>query len=229
LTSSKAIYYQQIDEESGEDLMKAFEGFDYSHISSLFLQYKKSKALEENPATQPNKPRNWRDGVEYVWEPIQTVLSQYQDEIKNATESFLVHRIARANVRRRKQFAHWKDHHGKLSLHAKKVFTQRIEVRRNEEHAGIEIQGQPNKIIEPILDTVPSVTTATRLQILQPDACNDGSVASVSEYAPSKWQPSKENVEFPSPPKLDTKEKYFECPYCFTLCSTELLAKRAWK
>jgi hypothetical protein len=37
----------------------------------------------------------------HVWEPVRTVLSQYQKHILAGSESLLVHRLARANMRRR--------------------------------------------------------------------------------------------------------------------------------
>jgi hypothetical protein len=53
--------------------------------------------------------------------------------------------------------------------------------------------------------------------------------ASVSEYGPLIWQLSKDIVNFPPAPLLPPSEKAFECPYCFTLSSGEVLAEKAWK
>lgn len=53
LRSSKAIRYQQVDEEAGVDFLQAVQRFDYDYVSSLFLQYRKSKALEEEQTVEP--------------------------------------------------------------------------------------------------------------------------------------------------------------------------------
>lgn len=46
---------------------------------------------------------------------------------------------------------------------------------------------------------------------------------------PSIWRAGKEVVDFPAPPKYNPEESFLECPYCFTLCSTEILSDKAWK
>lgn len=227
LGSSKALQHQQIDEDSGINLFQAVEKFEYDYISSVFLQYQKSKALEEYQTVKPPEDKVGEDKADNVWEPIRTVLSQYQTDLLNGTESFLVRRIARANVRRRQQFAYWKKHRDKLTHHMK-TFTQHVEAHKEITPNPI-AEKQANKISIPMLAPAQSVTTASRLIIPQLDGRDDRSTISVSEYAPSAWRPSKEVVGFPAPPKRRPSIKFFECPYCFVVCSTELLADKAWK
>lgn len=228
LGSSKALRHQQLDQDSGIDLLRAFEYFDHDHISSLFLQYRKSRALEEHETAESSRDIDRKDDANHVWEPIRTVLSQYQTDILNVTESFLVHRIARANMRRRQQFAYWKQHRDKLAQHTKS-FTLEIETREKTAPILINLEKQGNELVIPGMAIVESVTTASCLNNLQLADRDDRSTVSVSEYAPSMWKPGKEFVDFPAAPKKDSGEKFFECPYCFTLCSTEVLAEKAWK
>lgn len=226
LGSSKALRHQQIDEHSGIDLFQAVEKFEYDYVSSLFLQYRKSKAFEEHQTVKPPEDKD-KDNPDNVWEPIWPVLSQYQTDLLKGTESFLVRRIARANVRRRQQFAYWKKHRDKLTQHMR-IFTEHIQARK--EVIPIPIaERQANKISIRMVAPAQSVTTASRLNIPQLEGRDDRSTISVSEYAPSVWRPGKEVVDFPAPPKRRPGDKFFECPYCFTVCPTELLADKAWK
>ncbi|TVY87978.1 Annexin A1 isoform p37 [Lachnellula willkommii] len=228
LGSSKALRHQQFDQDSGIDLLRAVEDFDYDHISSLFLQYRKSRALEEHETVEPSEDADGKDEANHVWEPFRTVLSQYQNDLSNGTESFLVRRITRANVRRRQQFAYWKQHRDKLAQHTKS-FTLNIETREQATPIVVDLQKQGNMLVIPGMAIADSVTTASRLNIPQLVDRDDRSTVSVSEYAPSMWKPGREAVDFPAAPKQDSDEKFFECPYCFTLCSTEILAEKAWK
>jgi len=43
--SSKALHHQEIDPNSSINLLQTFKEFNYDYISSLFLEYTKSKAL----------------------------------------------------------------------------------------------------------------------------------------------------------------------------------------
>jgi hypothetical protein len=226
--SSKALRHQQIDLESNVDLLHAVEELDYDYVSSLFLQYRKSKACEEYPTVNPPGYKDRDDNADNVWEPIRTVLSQYKTDLSKGTESFLVRRIARANVRRRQQFAYWKRHRDKLARHTKTV-TEHIKVRKEVAPIQLNVEIRANEILMPVMAPVQSVTTASRLNIPQLTLRDDQSNISVSEYAPSMWQPSKEVVDFPPAPKRSSSEKFFECPYCFTLCSRAFLAEKAWK
>ena len=230
LGSSRAVNYQQIDEETGVDFLRAVEQADHDHIRSLFLQYQKARALQEHDLVEPTKGADdEEDHDDGVWEPIRTVLSQ-----DTAVESFLIRRIARANVRRRQQFAYHKMHRDKLTRHARASLS--IQGRFT---PGTEIPSQPSFdrhvsndsfTPQPTL-TVPvaSVTTATNLNLARFEHVESQSMFTISEYAPSTWQPARDAVAFPPPPITLPGEKFFECPYCFTLCPREALAAKTWK
>ena len=169
--SSKAQCYRKVDSESGCDFLKAAEPFDHDYVSSLFLQYHKANALRdapvaESPLPSPNyDPESSLD--DKVWEPIQSVLSIYRDGLSNGTESFLVDRLARANTRRRRQFAYWTHHRQKLLLHRHSVAQQaRVPTASAMlalENFGLQAAGGSG----PVLVPAASVTTATCLQAAQ--------------------------------------------------------------
>jgi hypothetical protein len=230
LGSSRAANHQQIDEETGVDFLRAVEQADHDHIRSLFLQYQKARALQERDTVEPTKDAvGGEDDEDDVWEPIRTVLSQHR-----AADSFLIRRIARANVRRRQQFAYRKMHREKLARHARaSISTQSVLT------PGTEIPSHPsfdrhisNDSFKPQAELAPpaaSVTTATNLNLTRHELVENQSMFTVSEYAPSTWQPARDAVAFPPPPTTQSGEKFFECPYCFTFCPRGALAAKAWK
>ncbi|RFU72523.1 hypothetical protein TARUN_9733 [Trichoderma arundinaceum] len=228
LPSSKARNFQQIDEETKVDLFKAFESWDYDYVSSLFLEYEKHKAIQEHPTVEYQSAVGDNGGLENedeVWEPVGNVLKLNKDKRLRGTESYLVHRIAQANGRRRQQFAYWRKHKDKLREHTSVV----MEAPTQESSTTIGIKdGEIEKLKAPL-----SVTTATQLRLSQiagkevlekEDVLN----LSISEYAPSAWNPSKDVVSFPAPPKISPTDNFFECPYCYTICPASLLSERAW-
>lgn len=228
--SAKAQLHQQIDRESGVDLFGVFGSFDYDYASAVFLEYRKLKSLGESFPAPPSKSNSGEvdDNTEHVWQPIRTVISQRQPDLSNSAESFLLRRIADANVRRRRQFAYWKKHRENLSQHAL-PFTESIAQIDQQPHKLSSSQILPTSSVTAATLPTPSVTTATRLNIPHAEVRDDRSTLSVSEYAPSAWRLGNEAVNFPEPPMKPEGDKYFECPFCFTICPTSMLAPKAWK
>ncbi|KAH0497736.1 hypothetical protein TgHK011_005022 [Trichoderma gracile] len=228
MPSSKARNFQQIDQETKVDLFKAFEHFDYDYISSLFLQYEKNKALQESPAAKCEEEVDDLDNQDQVCEPDKTTLKLSKLKTATGTESYLVHRIAQANGRRRQQFAYWRSHKDKLRAHSSVVVdapTHELPSGGHEMAAG----NQNASIKAPL-----TITTATQLRPSRGEAKEVFEKANlldhaVSEYAPSAWEPSKDIVSFPLPPRVSATEQFFECPYCFTICPVSILSEKAWR
>ena len=230
LGSSRAVKHQRIDEESGVDFLRVIEQADIDHIRSLFLQYQKARALQECDTVEPTEDAAGReDDHDGVWEPIRTVLSQ-----NRAVDSFLIRRIARANVRRRQQFAYRKMHREKLARQTRaSISTQGVLT------PGTELPSQPSLDRHVSNDSfllqvdaaqpTASVTTATNLNLARLEVVENQSMYTVSEYAPSTWQPARDVVAFPPPPKTHEDDSFFECPYCFTICPRGVLGAKAWK
>ncbi|KAK6517407.1 hypothetical protein TWF281_004064 [Arthrobotrys megalospora] len=222
-SSAKMLSHKQIDPETGTDLLEVFKSFDLNHIESVFSQYRKSKTREEASGDI---------GRDHDEKPRSPERSPYEDEtLINSSESFLVHRLALANRQRRQQFSYWRRHRDKLALHTTGVDGHRIgyhnPISKNVSGPGHHHDHAAHKT--PAINPL-SITTATRLNIPQHMAMKDSlSVLSVSRYAPSNWRPGNEKLDFPAAPRHPPEQKFFECPYCFTLCPRATLETEAWK
>ncbi|KAL8821755.1 MAG: hypothetical protein Q9191_007250 [Dirinaria sp. TL-2023a] len=227
--SSKALRHQEIDIETNVDLLQVVAKFDYDYVSSIFLQYKKTRALKGELNPRPPMQVVQDEGADKVWEPIQSVLSEHRSDILRQTESFLVRRIARTNVLRRQQFAYWKKHRDKISQHSMTV-TQLVELGGDPKRNEISLETGPRKPPQTtMVPAAPSITTASNLQLSQLRIKDGESQTYVSEYAPSMSSLGEEIVDFPPPPTHPSGQKFFECPYCFTLCPKATLGQKAWK
>ncbi|KAF3769615.1 hypothetical protein M406DRAFT_348801 [Cryphonectria parasitica EP155] len=223
LGSLRAAKFQQVDEETGVDLLQTIEKNDRDYIRSMFLQYQKFRAFQEH---DPSPPENsTEDNDDAVWEPIRTVLSHQ----RSATESFLIDRITQANVKRRQQFAYWSKHRDNLHKYTNAFLSKEAS---ETEPSPVELHRHSDAPAPIPLIPANSVTTATTLNIAQLEVIDNRSTWTVSEYAPSIGQPARDTVDFPPPPKLPQKTRSnepFECPFCFTFCPREFLADKAWK
>ena len=229
LGSSRAATYQQIDEDTGVDFLRAVEEADHDHIRSLFLQYQKIRALQEAETVEANLMPDSENNDDGVWEPIRTVLAQHR-----AVDSYLIRRVAKANVRRRQQFAYRKVHREKLARHTQASISTQAVLTPGTEHVSqpsFERRISDDSFLLPTESAPPalSVTTATNLNLARVEIGGNQSVVDVSEYAPSVWQPARDAVAFPPPPRTRSDDTFFECPYCFTICPKGILAPKAWK
>ncbi|KAF3932722.1 hypothetical protein ABW19_dt0204441 [Dactylella cylindrospora] len=223
--SSKVYAHKQVDSETGVDLLQAIEAFEVDYVHSVFLQYRRSKEQAENPKGK---------AIIEEEELHDAAFPRDKKGLLEGPESFLIQRLARANVRRRQQFSYWRNHHEKLALHTSTTDTLESKPHSTQilrlDDLGLDIQ--PREIEPSMPNLVPSmsVTTATRLNVPnQPLMESNLSVVSVSKYAPSHWHPGDEALDFPEAPRHLLEEKFFECPYCFTLCPTKTLGQEAWK
>lgn len=227
LGSSRAANYRQVDEETGVDFLQTMKEADVDYVKSVFLEYQKVRACKENnPAEARGGPSG--ENEDEVWEPIRTVLNQERERERTGANSYLIERIARANFRRRQQFAYWAKHRDKLHNHIKAYQAQRGRLPTAQRHKVSEFPSG----LEFTPGAVPSVTTATNLNIAPLEALDNRSNWTISEYAPSTRPAADATVDFPPAPKIARKtptDKFFECPYCFFLCPNEILADKAWK
>ncbi|KAG8161163.1 hypothetical protein KVR01_009427 [Diaporthe batatas] len=226
LGSSRAANYRQVDEETGVDLLQAMKEFDLDYVKTVFLEYRKTKARRDSrPAQPPGDPPGEHD--DNVWEPIKTVLTEERERENSGGHSYLIDRIAQANVRRRQQFAYWAAHRHKLDKHTKAYQAQKgrfpVTERQTGGGLGLELAQGP----------LPSISSATGLDMARLEISSDTrSNWALSEYAPSTRRAADAPVDFPPAPKVSRKtqaDKFFECPYCFFLCPKDILAEKAWK
>lgn len=219
--SLRAAKYQQIDKDTGKDFLQVTIENDRDYVGSIFLQHEKSRVCQASDPTPPAISSMEND--DEVWEPIRTVLYHQRSTFK----SFLVDRIAHANVRRRQPFAYWarrREKHASYTHTSLSQDTSEIQLQPTT----LQVPQEVNRAAHLPPKPAPTVTTATTLNAAQIEAIENRSTWTVSEYAQSTWQPDREKVDFPSPPKRHFGAG-FECPYCFTICSRETLAEKAWK
>ena len=198
LRSSKAQQYRILDGDV--DLFEKYEHFDLDYVRSVFQQYRNGLSQDD-----PN-----------------AIESRAQSAL--LTEHYLVKRIARANVMRRRQFAYWKHHRLKLEQHtdlAVRASPQKEQARVLDNRASNIEMSLPNF-------APPSISTATQLHPKLVDYEDVGSIISVSEYTPTS-NFEADDVIFPQPPNVNQSEKFFECPYCFTTCARRTGKANAWK
>lgn len=141
-------------------------------------------------------------------EHIKNILKVYNPSRSwsDVSESYLIARLAKANVQRRRQFAYWSRHRLNLIYCDKKV-------------KAFKQQSKP--------------TTATYFDYTKVDL-NDAqsAVSTISMNIPEISNSSRDVVVFPDPPeKYASQEglKEFECPYCATICSRRLLNRSEWR
>ncbi|KAK6542684.1 hypothetical protein TWF694_006628 [Orbilia ellipsospora] len=225
--SSKLQGHKQIDSDTGVDFLKVVHNFETDYIRSIFLQYKQSKSRAEDQEECLIDDNG--EVVENVAPPTD------ESRPSNSNESFLIQRLALANVRRRQQFSYWRKHREKLDLHSSSFEDQSSKPRDVNvralapERGALRIHSDSFKQTQSNLFHQ-SVTTATHLHIHHDTAIKDSiSTVSVSKYAVSNWRPGNENLEFPSAPRVAENQKFFECPYCYTLCPKAVLGEEAWK
>lgn len=141
-------------------------------------------------------------------EHIKSILKFYNPgrSWTDISESYLVGRLAKANVQRRRQFAYWSRH--RLNL-----------IHRDRKVKVFKQESKP--------------TTATYFDHTKVDQNDAGSVVStISMIIPEFSNFSRDGIVFPDPPeKYASQEglKEFECPYCATICSRRLLNRSEWR
>lgn len=141
-------------------------------------------------------------------EHIENVLKGYNPRQSwvELSDSYLIARLTKANIQRRRQFAYWSRHRLNLTY-------------RDQKAKVVKQQSKP--------------TTATYLDPTKVDL-NDAhsAMSTISMNIPESPNSSRDAIIFPDPPeKYAAQEglKEFECPYCATICSRRLLNRPEWK
>ncbi|KAI9729212.1 MAG: hypothetical protein M1834_007004 [Cirrosporium novae-zelandiae] len=151
---------------------------------------------------------------------------EYCKDTQNGEDHFLVQRLAKANTRRRQQFRYWQKHKSKL---------ERI---GRDPQQGIQLPPKQKNLLGSSNSTGPYAaeaitlslsSTATRVEDARIDLDDNSSVISTSTYAIMAQEDTYEGPFIPQLPIKFREEKEFECPYCFILCSTRIMEKRAWE
>ncbi|KAE8416102.1 hypothetical protein BDV36DRAFT_297473 [Aspergillus pseudocaelatus] len=144
---------------------------------------------------------------------------------RDLEKDFLVQRLAKANTRRRQQFAYWKKRRGQFETMSR---MEPIEEMAPDSF----VQGPENgpNLDVPVVPTAPSQpSTATHLDVSKVNLDDDSSVISSSTVVHMPDERNGDSLSIPPPPKHLWDGEEFECPYCFTLCPRKLLHQKAWQ
>ncbi|OAL28229.1 hypothetical protein AYO22_02935 [Fonsecaea multimorphosa] len=211
--TKKVLDFAILDRETGVDLTEDYALLDREHLREVFRDYRSAHG-QRPPKEQGISPQDL-------------------DLARGEPLEFLAQRLAQANTIRRKQFAYWSRHRMKLDK-ALEATARVVRVQQPQQ------QQQASRSISTIArsayvadSVVPSLpTTATTLDPAQIDLEDAKSVATVSDYAESIRSISttrREAAEIPEPPSKLKGQRYFECPYCLTLCSGAYLGRKTWR
>jgi hypothetical protein len=197
-----------------------------------------------NPATRLASPKVSRfkqidedTGVDIIEVYLQTdlkhireIFRSFQGDSHQKEDHFLIPRLAKSNRRRRQQFSHWKRHREKLA-HEMSILAHSMTARASSKQSKpLRTPDFSSSLSQKKTQTSRSLpTTATILDITKVNLEYAQSAVSLSSYAPSIREANDEMVDIPLPPKPLQGAKYFECPYCFTLCSNKYLEEKAWR
>ena len=161
---------------------------------------------------------------------VKELLAHYcKVKVVDIEDHFLLERLARANVRRRQQFAYWSYHKLNLVRRSEKTREKLITAVNRDQII------PRSAFVTPMADSMSEhsrPTTATYLdasKIKLDDA--ESVISTASAYLPSTTE-GMEDVPIPVPPEKFTSQiglEEFECPYCFTICSKRDLSPSAWK
>lgn len=106
---------KQVDEDSGVDFLGATETAELDHISSLFLAYRNIRAVQEQSTAELAQSMVTQNDAAQDQGCVGACKSVLE-RIQATPDSFLVQRLARANVARRRQSKYWRCHREKLAL-----------------------------------------------------------------------------------------------------------------
>lgn len=212
LLTKRVLEFRLEDPTTGDDMTQIFAEIDKEHLRELFTCYR-SEPLPEQTDSHGTSPQDLENARQVPLTPLAL-------------------RLAQANTIRRKQFAYWRRHRKKLD----RIPQTRVEVvsLRNAQESRASLPPAP--VTASIADTHSVIyslpTTATTLDPNKIDLGDTKSIVTVSDFAESVRSyasTARETVDLPDPPARFDGRNYFECPYCWTLCSGAYLERRAWR
>lgn len=147
------------------------------------------------------------------------------ENVDTLEQDLLLQRMSNAITNRRRVFAHAKRHRAKVA-HAQDDVPTDVKDHKKVQKEKPEVQSDLPLRPPPSAADLSVPTTATFLDPKLP--ADIASHISESIYAPTARGPDDEAVEMPPPPDIGNAE-YFECPYCFIICSKEYTKEKPWR
>jgi hypothetical protein len=140
--------------------------------------------------------------------------------------TYLVDRMSRAITTRRRILAHRKRHRSKTAHATRASQAQpKVEPRQNKQEDVTHRVQIPRQAV-----SAAGLSNPTTATFLDPSKAILDAKSNVSEsvYAPTARGTNNEATEVPPPPDIGN-DRYFECPYCFFLCSKEYTKHKSWR
>lgn len=211
LATSKAVTFKKVDEDTGVDLIQEYVQADTRHVEELFWDHRRVDI--EDPACIPEERRDCERRPRTLIEADHKIIS----------------RLVRANTRRRQQFGHWSRHRSKNAQETARILKARERPVERSYGSRLLPESKPS-ISEQHTKKFSGPSTATYLHTPATiDVSDDVSTISIRTFIPNAQNTQDEQADVPQPPDSLKGTKYFQCPYCFTLCSQSILKDEAWR
>jgi hypothetical protein len=164
----------------------------------------------------------------HVQEMFQEMFRHNGIDLNAINVTYLVDRMSRAITNRRRILAHGKRHRSKVAYAAQPNQTQPNQTQPN---VGPRQNEQKDVThLAQLAVSAAGLSNPTTATFLDPNKAILDAKSNVSEsvYAPTARGTDNEAVEVPPPPDVGN-DRYFECPYCFFLCSKEYTRDKSWR
>lgn len=157
------------------------------------------------------------------------ILASYQGKpVDNLQNHYLVHRLAKANTRRRQQYLYWRKRDSKLESYSRPE-TEGMHTENANGVAPAEMKGVGRIQLNASQPAPSRPSTATLLDQNKVNLDDDVSMISSSTVFTERQTENNDQVCIPKPPEKYWDQKEFKCPFCYTLCPRKLLAQKAWE
>jgi hypothetical protein len=145
-------------------------------------------------------------------------------QLGHLQNTWLIDRLALANVRRRQQFMYWSRHKTKRTVESKITL---LDIQ----HGSHVVHGIPMRNAPPG-SVLSKPSTATQLDSAKIDVEDNRSIISSTNSmlpVPSDYKEIDSIALLPSSLRHKPGLKEFECPYCLTICSSSYLKPLNWR
>ncbi|KAI1115604.1 hypothetical protein F5Y14DRAFT_117188 [Nemania sp. NC0429] len=152
---------------------------------------------------------------------LEDILKQYAEP-----DCWIVRRAGKANARRKRQLAYWKEHALRLGqVKEKPIKSARPSPSESHitpgQHMSLSALGGQQKALPSL------ATSATKLPVIKPGDLK--SVISHQSRVSTIMNVQQHDLNWPPPPAIPAQAQFFECLYCKVLCSKKYIEKGSWE
>ncbi|OCL10029.1 hypothetical protein AOQ84DRAFT_375290 [Glonium stellatum] len=200
--SLKAASYRPVDPDTGIDIFEQYASFDLQHTQELLSHIRFDSSAQ-----------------------------------RAEEDDYLVERLSKAITLRRRQFKYWRRHRDKLGA-SSSIEDIKPQLPLGQQEI-VKVESPPDKTSEtgalnvtkePTSEWTPkSLLSGTEVTQHHHSLDEVVDIQSITSYATTTRDLAGRGIELPSPPKTATRERDFECPYCFIICPARYGKGRAWR